>query len=60
MKFAEQASCKRCQPDMEHVATILGGNPGLVAFLCAECGKSNSILVYPINMQVEPRTAQVR
>jgi hypothetical protein len=32
---------------MTEVATILpmGGSPGLVAFLCAQCGKSNSILV---------------
>jgi hypothetical protein len=58
MKYAEQSSCKRCQREMEHVATILpmGGNPGLVAFLCAQCGKSNSILVYPITMAVEPST----
>jgi len=35
---------------MEEIATILpmGGDPGLVAFLCAQCGKSDSMLVYPI------------
>ena len=34
---------------MREVATILpmGGSPGLVAFLCAQCGKSNSILIEP-------------
>jgi hypothetical protein len=50
MKFAEQSICKGCQREMEQVATILpmGGNPGLVAFLCAQCGKSESMLVYPI------------
>ena len=34
---------------MTEVATILpmGGSPGLVAFLCAQCGKSNSILIEP-------------
>ena len=32
---------------MAEVANILpmGGSPGLLAFLCAQCGKSNSILV---------------
>ena len=50
MKFPEQSICKRCQRQMEEIATILpmGGAPGLVAFLCAQCGKSDSMLVYPI------------
>jgi hypothetical protein len=36
---------------MQEVATIepFGCNPGLVAFLCAECGSTNSILVHPLN-----------
>jgi hypothetical protein len=51
MKFPEQSICKGCQQEMEQVATILpmGGSHGLVAFLCTECGKSESILVYPIS-----------
>jgi hypothetical protein len=51
MKFPEQSICKGCYWEMEHVATILpmGGSPGLVAFLCAQCGKSESILVHRIS-----------
>jgi hypothetical protein len=50
MKFAEKSICKGCHREMDEVATILpmGGNPGLVAFLCAQCGKSESMLVYSI------------
>jgi len=50
MKLPKQSICKRCQREMKEVATILpmGGNPGLVAFLCAQCGKSDSIFVYSI------------
>jgi hypothetical protein len=49
MKYPQQSTCKRCQREMTEVATILpmGGSPGLVAFLCAQCGKSNSILIEP-------------
>jgi hypothetical protein len=49
MKYPQQSTCKRCQREMTEVATILpmGGSPGLVAFLCARCGKSKSILVQP-------------
>ena len=49
MKFTKQSVCKRCQREMIEVAAILpmGGSPGLIAFLCAQCGKSDSILVYP-------------
>ena len=34
---------------MTEVATILpmSGSPGLVAFLCAQCGASNSIFIEP-------------
>jgi hypothetical protein len=51
MKTTEQSICKWCHRAMEEVATILpmGGSPGLLAFLCALCGKSDSVLVYPIS-----------
>jgi hypothetical protein len=51
MKFPEQSICNGCQREMEHVATIvpMGGSPGLVAFLCTQCGKSESVLVYPMS-----------
>jgi hypothetical protein len=47
MKYPIQSICKRCHREMAEVANILpmGGSPGLLAFLCAQCGKSNSILV---------------
>jgi hypothetical protein len=49
MKYPTPSICKRCHREMTEVATILpmGGSPGLVAFLCAQCGKSNSILIEP-------------
>jgi hypothetical protein len=49
MKYPTQSICKRCQREMTEVATIppMCGSPGLVAFLCAQCGKSNSILIEP-------------
>ena len=49
MKYPIQSICKRCHRETTEVATILpmGGSPGLIAFLCARCGKSNSILVEP-------------
>jgi hypothetical protein len=58
MKFPKQSICKRCQRAMTQVANILpmGGSPGLVAFLCARCGKSDSILVEPIR-HAEPSPA---
>jgi hypothetical protein len=36
---------------MREVARIEpnGRSPGLVAFLCAECGSTDSILVYPVS-----------
>jgi hypothetical protein len=51
MKLANQAVCKRCGKGMEMVANIapIGAEPGLVAFLCADCGATESTLVYPLD-----------
>jgi hypothetical protein len=40
---------------MRTVAEIasFGRDPGLVAFLCTECGAADSILVYPANKNRE-------
>jgi hypothetical protein len=40
---------------MQRVADVMpfGSSPGLVAFLCTECGNSHSILVYPTNREVD-------
>jgi hypothetical protein len=48
MQFNNQVSCKRCGQPMEMVANVapIGASPGLVAFLCAECGTTKSDLVY--------------
>lgn len=56
MELANQAACKRCGQAMEMVANIasIGAEPGLVAFLCTDCGATESALVYPGN-----RTRQV-
>ena len=52
-----QALCKRCGNAMEAVAEIapFGREPGLIAFLCSECGATESALIEPAN-----RTRQVR
>jgi hypothetical protein len=56
VKLMNQALCKRCGNGMEKVAEIapFGREPGLVAFLCSECGATDSTLIQPIN-----RTRQV-
>ena len=49
MIFQNQGICRRCNVEMQTVATIdpMGGGPGLIAFVCTNCGASNSVLVYP-------------
>jgi DNA-directed RNA polymerase subunit RPC12/RpoP len=41
--------CVRCKKGMDWVSTIhpFGTHPGLVAYLCAACGHSESQLVAP-------------
>jgi len=55
MQHGNQAQCQQCGQGMETVAEIapFGAEPGLVAFLCPECGSTASTLVYPVNMTRE-------
>jgi hypothetical protein len=48
MNVAAQRACKRCGRPMSSVAEIapFGGDPGLVALMCSDCGTTDSILVY--------------
>jgi len=41
-------ACKRCGHPMSSVAEIapFGGGPGLVAFMCTDCGRTDSVLVH--------------
>jgi hypothetical protein len=45
---AAQRACKRCGRPMSSVAEIapFGGGPGLVAFMCTDCGTTDSVLVH--------------
>jgi hypothetical protein len=45
---AVQRACKRCGHPMSNVAEIapFGGDPGLVAFMCADCGAADSVVIY--------------
>jgi uncharacterized Zn finger protein len=47
MELMNQARCRRCGASMETVAEIapFGNEPGLVAFLCSDCGTTDSVLV---------------
>jgi hypothetical protein len=49
MKLVHEAVCKCCGRTMQTVAEIVpfGNCPGLVAFLCNDCGTPDSALVYP-------------
>ena len=49
MKLANQALCKQCGQPMRTVAEIapFAGGPGLIAFVCADCGATDSTLIYP-------------
>jgi hypothetical protein len=54
MNVVAQRACKRCRHPMSRVAEIapFGGGPGLVAFMCTNCGTTDSVLVH------EPHTAR--
>jgi hypothetical protein len=45
---AAQRTCKRCGRSMSSVAEIapFGGGPGLVAFMCTDCGATDSVLIH--------------
>ena len=51
MRLAHRVVCGRCRHTMQMVANIepSGRDPGLAAFVCAECDAADSILVYPVN-----------
>jgi hypothetical protein len=51
MRLAHRVVCGRCRHKMQMVASIepSGCDPGLVAFVCAECDAADSTLVYPAN-----------
>ncbi|MGA6964346.1 MAG: hypothetical protein WBZ51_12075 [Xanthobacteraceae bacterium] len=51
MRFVNQHACRQCTRRMQEVANIepIGSTPGLVAFLCVDCGLTDSILVYSVN-----------
>jgi RNase P subunit RPR2 len=57
MQLMKQTLCKQCGQPMTTVAEIapMGRGPGLVAFLCADCGASDSTLVYPSNRGTEQK-----
>ena len=48
MNVVAQRACKRCRHPMSRVAEIapFGGGPGLVAFMCTDCGTTDSVLVH--------------
>jgi ribosomal protein L37E len=48
LNTAVQIVCKRCGRAMRNVAEIapINGHPGLLAFACAACGTTQSILLY--------------
>jgi hypothetical protein len=49
MLLVNQARCRKCGRGMDEVATIpaIGGMPGLIAFLCGQCGKGESVVIHP-------------
>jgi len=51
MRLAHQVVCGRCRHKIQMVATLepYRRDPGLVAFVCAECDAADSILVCPVN-----------
>jgi hypothetical protein len=62
MMLQNQAICRRCGQGMETVAEIppMGRGPGLRAFLCADCGETESALVYPSQAGHQGRGDQSR
>jgi hypothetical protein len=51
MNVVAQRACRRCGHPMPSVAEIapFGGDPGLVAFMCTDCGATDSVLIHPEN-----------
>jgi hypothetical protein len=49
-------ACKKCGRKMGVVADIapLGNDPGLRAFLCDQCGATDSVLVYRTHRSTVP------
>jgi hypothetical protein len=49
MTLPNQTLCKCCGAPMKTVARVpsVGGQPGLTALLCPDCGAAESNLVYP-------------
>jgi hypothetical protein len=49
--LSSQTACKRCARPMSSVAEIapLGGGPGLIAFMCTDCGATDSVLTYAMS-----------
>jgi hypothetical protein len=48
MNVVGQRACKRCGHPMSGVAEIapFAGGPGLVAFICTDCGAADSVLIH--------------
>jgi hypothetical protein len=53
-------ACKKCGRKMGVVADIAPGRnePGLRAFLCDQCGATDSVLVYQTQRATAPKAAQ--
>ena len=51
MSWTKRAICRQCKREMQPIVTIepTCSGPGLVAFQCADCGTTDSVLVYPMN-----------
>ena len=60
MRLSNQSICRRCARPMKEVASIepFGITPGLIAFLCIECGTTDSILVDPVSRGGQPNPRQ--
>ena len=60
MNLANQAACKRCGRGMRTVAEIapFGNGPGLIAFLCTECGVTASTLLYSADKAGHEQTSR--
>jgi hypothetical protein len=61
MNVAAQRACKRCGRPMLGVAEIapFGGDPGLVAFMCIDCGTTDSILVHQAHKSQQAARSRV-
>ena len=57
VEYQNQVVCPRCRQPMESVAEIapMGRGPGLRAFICDRCGKTDSRLTYPLMQHPLPR-----